>query len=178
MTYGTGAYAQNPWAALGFRATRTELAAGAGAFAFVGQAANFKVTEAATGGSFAFTGIEAVVTPTTVVAVDSGAFAATFNPANLGRTGADFESPSGGVGHYLLELEEAKRLARITRNPPPPLDLRTSQQFAPLAKPPIAPPTPAVDLTAIQQQRMAAEMQAAQAAKKRREIEALLLLAS
>ena len=176
MTYGTGAYAQNPWAALGFRASRTELAAGAGAFASVGQAANFKVTEAAAGGSFAFTGIEAVVTPTTVVAVDSGAFAAAFNPANLVRTGADFESPSGGVGHYLLELEEAKRLARITRNPPPPLDLRTSPQFVPLAKPPIAPP--AVDLAAIQQQRMAAEMQAAQAAKKRREIEALLLLAS
>jgi hypothetical protein len=174
MTYGTGAYAQNPWAALGFRATRTELAAGAGAFAFVGQAANFKVTEAAAGGSFAFTGNEAVVTPTTVVAVDSGAFAATFNPANLARTGADFESPSGGVGHYLLELEEAKRLARITRNPPPPLDLR--MQFAPLARPPIAPPT--VDLAAIQQQRMAAEMQAAQAAKKRREKEAILLLAS
>jgi len=84
----------------------------------------------------------------------------------------------GGVGHYKLELERAKQLAAITRKAPPPVDLRTRPQFAPLASPPIAAAALAVDMAAVQQQRMAAQMAQVQAAKKRREAEAILLLAS
>ena len=58
----------------------------------------------------------------------------------------------GGVGHYKLELERAKQLAAITRKAPPPVDLRTRPQFAPLASPPIAAAALAVDMAAVQQQ--------------------------
>lgn len=84
----------------------------------------------------------------------------------------------GGVGHYKLEMERAKQLARITRNPPAPVDLRTRPQFAPLASPYIAPTAQAPGIAPGQDQRMAAQMAAAQAAKKRRDVEAILLLAS
>lgn len=86
----------------------------------------------------------------------------------------------GGVGHFLYEIEEAKRLAAITkRGPPGFIDLRSTPTFAAFGGQPVAPSAPPVDLQAIANQQVTAQMQAAQAAKKRRrESEAILLLAS
>jgi len=148
----------------------------AGAFALSGIAASFNVSISAAPGAFTINGQpanEIILWPDA-----PAAFTVTGSDANLVRTGDDYEFKLGGVGHYKLELERAKRLAAITRNPPPPVDLRTRPQFEPLARPPIAPAAPAVDIAAIQKQRMDAAAAAAQAAKKRREIEAILLLAS
>jgi len=85
----------------------------------------------------------------------------------------------GGIGHYLLEIERAKQLARITREIPPPIDRRTVPRFEPLRASPVAPIAPAVDMAAVQNERVAAAAAAAQAAKmrRRRDEEALLLLA-
>ncbi|WP_316196294.1 MULTISPECIES: hypothetical protein [unclassified Bradyrhizobium] len=127
-----------------------------GAFALAGFAANEPIVEVAAGASVAIT----------------------FNSAELVRTGYDYEVTLGGVGHYRLEMERAKQLARITRKAPPPVDLRSAPKFEPIGRPPIAPRASAADLSAVQAQRIAAQMQAAQAAKKRRELEAVLLLAS
>lgn len=86
----------------------------------------------------------------------------------------------GGIGHYLVEIEEAKRLAAITkRGPPGFVDLRSAPTFAPFGSPPIAPAAPPIDLQAVAAQRAAAQLQAAQATqKRRRDEEAILLLAS
>lgn len=85
----------------------------------------------------------------------------------------------GGVGHFLVELENARQLARITRKTPQPIDRTTKPQFKPVGSPPMAPPAPAIDLQAIQNQRASADA-ASQAAtiKRRRQEEELLLLAS
>lgn len=80
---------------------------------------------------------------------------------------------SGGVGHFLYEIEEAKRLAAITkRGPPGFVDLRSAPTFPSFGGQPAAPAAPPIDLQAIAAQR--AQIQA----KKRREAEAILLLAS
>lgn len=86
----------------------------------------------------------------------------------------------GGIGHYKWELEEAKRLAAITtRGSPGFVDLRSPIRFDPIGGQPIAPTMPGPDPGMIAQQQASAQMQAAQAAKKRRrEIEAILLLAA
>lgn len=86
----------------------------------------------------------------------------------------------GGVGHYRFELEEARRLAAITkRGPPGFVDLRSAPTFAPFGGPPAAPAMPGPDPGMIAQQRPTAQMQAAQdARKRRREVEAILLLAA
>lgn len=79
----------------------------------------------------------------------------------------------GGVGHLLYELEEAKRLAAITkRGPPGFVDLRSAPTFPAFGGQPTPPAAPPIDLQAIANQR--AQIQA----KKRREAEAILLLAS
>lgn len=132
------------------------LVASPGAFQVAGVSANDTVLEAAAGA---------------VVLVSP-------SPTALVRTGDDYDFKLGGVGHYLLEMEEAKRLAAITRDPPPPIDRRTAPIFGPLGRPQSVPPAPAVDMRAVQAQRMEAEKLAVQAAKKRRELEAILLLAS
>lgn len=92
----------------------------------------------------------------------------------------DVDSVIGGVGHFKWEIEEARRLAAITRRGPPGfVDLRSVPTFPTIGAPPIAPAAPAPDLPALAQQRATAQMQAAAAAKKRRrEAEAILLLAS
>jgi hypothetical protein len=148
----------------------------AGAFTFTGKAATFTISEAAASGAFALTGQPA---NETILWPDAPAsFVFTGNPANLVRTGDNYEFKLGGVGHYKLELERAKQLAAITRKAPGPIDLRTKPQFQPLASPYSAPSSPSLDAAAILKQRMDAQMAAAKAAKKRRDAEAILLLAS
>jgi hypothetical protein len=150
-------------------------AVGAGTFAFTGVAAAFKITELALSGAFVLTGNPA--NDQTTEDADPGVFTLTGNDAPLIRSGADFELVYGGVGHYLEEMERARQLAKITRKTPAPIDRRTMPRFEPLPGPPIAPP--AVDMAAIQNERMAAQAAAAAAAKKRRrDEEAVLLLAS
>jgi hypothetical protein len=169
-------------------------AEGVSTFALTGVAAAFTIVEAVTKGAFAFTGVAAALKISE--APNVGAFTLNGRPINeiileaegpeqftlngvdtiLTRTGADFESPSGGIGHHLLEAERAKQLAYVKRQPPAAIDRRTTPQFEPLARPPVAPSAPLVDMAAIQEQRTAAEMQAAKAAKNRRDLEAILLL--
>jgi len=87
----------------------------------------------------------------------------------------------GGVGHYLYEAARARQLAKITRTVPPPIDRRTAPIFAPIgqARAPMPASVPGIDMAAIQNQRMAEQVQAvAAAAKRRRNEQALLLLAS
>lgn len=111
--------------------------------------------------------------------VDStGSLVVTGNPVDLRRTGFDYEFQQGGIGHLLLAAEQAKQLAAITRKAPPAIDLRSPVRFAPLASPPVAPPAPVTDLSAVHAQRTADAAAATEAAKKRRrDIEAILLLA-
>ncbi|WP_431014566.1 hypothetical protein [Bradyrhizobium pachyrhizi] len=132
-----------------------QLSAAPGAFTLTGYAANEPVVEDADPGVFVFTG----------------------NDAPLIRTGYDYEVQQGGIGHYLEEMERARQLQRITRNPGVPVDRRSRPRFQPIGRPPVAPPAPAVDIRAVELQRMAAQVQAAAAQKKRRDEEALLLLA-
>jgi hypothetical protein len=91
------------------------------------------------------------------------------------------EAPAfyGGIGHFLEEMQRARDLAKITRQTPAPIDRTTPPQFAPIGSPPAAPIAPAIDLAAIQQQRMAAQQAAAAARAKRQrsDAEAILLLA-
>lgn len=86
----------------------------------------------------------------------------------------------GGIGHFLVEIERAKQLAKITRKTPAPIDRTSKPQFAPVGRPPIAPSAPVINLQAIQNERMAAQQQAAaQAAtikRRRQEAEILLLV--
>lgn len=153
-------------------------AVSAGAYALTGQAATFLARENVTAGSYLLNGV--AITEETFEAVQSGSYTLTGNPVLLTRTGADFDLKYGGIGHYLVEVENAKQLARITRKTPQPIDRTTKPQFAPIGSPPSAAPAPVIDLQAAQNERMAAQQQAAaQAAtiKRRREEEAILLLA-
>jgi hypothetical protein len=60
-------------------------------------------------------------------------------------TGAGVDtSYTGGVGHYLEEIERQKRLNAITRKIPGPVDRRTIPRFEPLRAPPSAPAAPAI----------------------------------
>jgi hypothetical protein len=59
-----------------------------------------------------------------------------FNDVPLVRTGFDYDVQQGGVGHYKLDLERARQLARMARKVPPPIDLRTAlRQFKADRKP-------------------------------------------
>ena len=171
-------------------------AAGVGAFAVTGVSATFRVTVPETFQSFAVTGNAAPLvislTPApgaftlngqpankiVFVPEPVGAFRVTSPNINLVRTGSDYEFKLGGIGHYKLELERARQLAAITRVAPPPLDRRTTPQFPAMPLAPVAPAAQPIDMAALEQHRMAAEMQAVHAAKERREIEAILLLAA
>jgi hypothetical protein len=172
-TAAAGAFAWSGFAA----PLRISLASGAGTFAYGGFPALFAITEAAGGATFTITGFaanEPIVEP-----AGSGSFAFTFPDASLDRTGFDYEFQQGGIGHTLLAIEEGKKLAAITkREIPPPVDRRTVPTFRPVARPPAAPIAPAVDMAAIQKQRMDEAAAATRAAKKRRDEEAILLLAS
>jgi hypothetical protein len=147
-----------------------------GAFSISGKALSFTITEAISAGSLSIGG-----NPVNEIVLETeqpGSLVITGNDVRLERTGFDYEFQQGGIGHLLLEAEEARRLAAITRKAPPPIDLRSPIRFPPLASPPVAAPAPVVDMAAVQEQRMAGEMRAAEQAKKRRrDVEAILLLA-
>ncbi|WP_342711512.1 hypothetical protein AAFG13_06630 [Bradyrhizobium sp. B124] len=149
--------------------------ASSGAFALSLKAAPFNRKISAAPGAFTLTGYAA--NEPVVEDADPGAFVWTGNDAPLIRTGFDYEVQQGGIGHYLEEMERARQLARITRNPGVPIDRRSRPRFQPIGRPLVAPPAPAVDMRAVERERMAAQMAAAAAQKKRRDEEALLLLA-
>jgi hypothetical protein len=96
----------------------------------------------------------------------------------LSRTGFDYNFQQGGIGHFLYERERARHLAAITRTIPAPIDRRSAPTFKPVPRPYSAPIAPAPDLAAIENERMVVAAAQAQATKKRRELEAILLLAS
>ncbi|UGA46658.1 hypothetical protein HU230_0011700 [Bradyrhizobium quebecense] len=152
----------------------TETAA-PGAFALSLKAATFGTSFGAAPGAFTLTGNAA--NEPVVEDADPGAFTWTGNDAPLIRTGFDYDVQQGGIGHYLEEMERARQLQRITRNPGVPIDRRSRPRFQPIGRPLVAPPAPAVDMRAVERERMAAQMTAAAAQKKRRDEEALLLLA-
>lgn len=151
-------------------------AAGPGAFAWAGSAVAFAPTVNAVAASFTLNGNP--VNEIILEAEGPATFTVTGNDAQLSRTGFDYEFQQGGIGHLLMEMERAKQLAAITRTIPPPVDRRTMPTFRPIARPHAAPIAPAIDVEAIQKQRMEAAAAAAKVAKKRREEEAILLLAS
>lgn len=170
------------FALTGFSASFTvSNAAAPGAFAFTGGAAAFKVSASAAAGSFTLNGspVSGGFQERFELIAGTGEFVVSGSPVALIRTGKEYQTPLGGIGHYLLEVERAKQLAAITRKAPPPIDTRTEPRFAPLlASPPVRAPAPVGDIAAVQQQRMADEMRATeQATKRRRDLEAILLLA-
>ncbi|WP_050384573.1 hypothetical protein [Bradyrhizobium pachyrhizi] len=150
-------------------------AASAGAFALSLKAAALNPALAAGPGAFMLTGFN-ILDPI-VERIEPGAFTWSGNDAVLSRTGFDYDFQQGGIGHYLEEMERARQLQRITRNPGVPIDRRSRPRFQPIGRPLVAPPAPAVDMRAVERERMAAQAQAAAAQKKRRDEEALLLLA-
>lgn len=112
--------------------------AAAGAAVVTGRAAGFAVDHAADRAMFALAGGSAA--DQVSEGAEGGAITARFIAAELVRTGDDDEFKLGGVGHLKLELEQARRLAAITRVPPPPIDRRTAPRFA--APPVVAPVMP------------------------------------
>jgi hypothetical protein len=173
-------------------------AANAGAFTFSGKAAPLDIRGPAAPGAFTLSLKTATLGRTLSAAVgaftftgkdpdealnedaDPGAFVFSGSAAALTRTGYDYEPGYQGIGHYLEERERARRLAAITKKiPGVPIDRRTSPQFEPLRASPVAPIAPAVDMAAVQAERVAAAAAASEAATKRRrrDEEAILLLA-
>jgi|SRR5581483_2351836 len=146
-----------------------------GSFAMTGASQTFNIAENVIAGSYVVTG--SIANNITGLA-DPSAYLLN-GSAQLIWTGAGVDPAfTGGVGHFLEEIERQKQLAAITRKVPGPIDRRTVARFAPLPGPPSAPAAPAPDMAAIQNQRMAAAAAQAKMAKRRRDEEALLLLAS
>jgi len=194
MSADAGAFTFSGVAAT-FKTTET---AAAGAFSFSGKAATFTIGEAAAPGSFTLS-LKTVTFGRTLVAAagsytfagidpdealsedaDPGQFVFTGHDAPLIRTGYDYAPGYQGIGHYLEEMARARRLAAITKKVPGvPIDRRTSPQWETLRASPVAPIAPAIDVAAVQAERMAAAAAASEAATKRRrrDEEALLLLA-
>jgi hypothetical protein len=124
-----------------------------GAFALTGAAQAFRLTENVGAGSYVVTGVDRKQHHRRA---DAGSFVLTGSSPALIWTGAGVDtSYTGGVGHFLEEMERVKRLAAITRKIPAPVDRRTIPRFAPLQAPPSAPAAPAPDLAANQNQRTA-----------------------
>ncbi|MGJ5074566.1 hypothetical protein [Bradyrhizobium oligotrophicum] len=99
------------------------------------------------------------------------------SPTYLVRTGDDHEFKLGGVGHFRLELERAKQLATITRKTPPPVDFRTTPTFEPIGRLSVAASLPVASAPALQSDRRAVRIGLTKAARKRQDLEAVLLLA-
>lgn len=154
-----------------------KLPSSAGSYAETGIAAVFALREAAASGSYSLTGGASLAT--SILPASGGSVAVTFIDQPVKRTGDDYDFKLGGIGHLLEEIERQKRLNAITRKIPGPVDRRTVPRFEPLRGPPSAPVAPAPDVAAVQNQRMAEDpAQVARAQKRRRDEEAVLLLAS
>lgn len=150
--------------------------AASGAFALAGNPFTVKIAEQIAAGAFTLNG-----QPANEIILETegpAAFIVTGNDAALSRTGFDYDFQQGGIGHLLMEIQRAKQLAVITRTIPPPVDRRTMPTFRTAPRPQAAPIAPAIDIAAIQKQRMDEAAAAAKVAKRRREEEAILLLAS
>ncbi|MBR7559768.1 hypothetical protein KC218_24785, partial [Mycobacterium tuberculosis] len=87
------------------------------------------VSHAAGPGAFTLTGYGFTVAITMPAA--GASYALAFGNNVLVRTGADFDLVYGGVGHYLEELEEQRRLAEITRKTPAPVVRPMQPAFRP-----------------------------------------------
>jgi hypothetical protein len=149
---------------------------GSGAFALTGAAQAFRLTENVGAGSYVVTGS---IANNITGSADAGSFVLTGSSPALIWTGAGVDtSYTGGVGHYLEEIERQKQLNAITRKVPGPVDRRTMPRFEPLRAPPSAPVAPVPDMAAVQNQRMTEAAAQAKTARRRRDEEALLLLAS
>jgi hypothetical protein len=158
---------------LGVLPARFSVAVTGASFALTGNAATFTIIEAPTVGVFTVTGNAELIRE--AENVTPGSFIVTGNDATV----STFVLPVptvGGVGHYLLEMAEARRLAYVNRQPPPAIDRRTAPTFGLIGRPQSAPPTPAPVLPAGPDPRVLAQAHAAQAAKKQRDLEAILLL--
>lgn len=152
------------------------LASVSGVFSISGATQTFDITENVSVGAYVITGS---VANNTSGAADPGSYLLTGINTPLVWTGAGVDtSYTGGIGHLLEEMERQKQLNAITRKVPGPVDRRTVPRFAPLQGAPSAPAAPAPDMAAIQNQRMADAAKQAAVAKRRRDEEALLLLAS
>jgi len=149
-----------------------------GTFWLSTSAVSFKLIETVSAAAYVVSGQPTLEQANEVV--QPASFAIAFSDVPLTWTGYSYEPPHGGVGHFLMEVEQAKQLAAITKRiVPPPIDTRSAPRFEPLTNPQGAPLAPVVDMPGILQQRMDGQAQAAQAAKKRqRDIEAILLLAA
>jgi hypothetical protein len=148
----------------------------AGTFTVTGASQVLKITENVSAGSYVITGAIA----NNLSGVSSpGAFNLIGVNTALIWTGAGVDTLyTGGVGHYLEELEQQKRLNAITRKIPGPVDRRTVPRFEPLRGAPSAAAAPPPAGAAIPPQPMAAAAAQAEAAKRRRrDEEAVLLLA-
>lgn len=145
-------------------------------FAVTANAASLRIIASPAPAAFILTTYPTTEFENEVVAPAS--FALKFNNVPLIRTGFDYDVQQGGVGHYKLDLERARQLARMARKVPPPIDLRTAPQFKATGSPPMAPALPAPMMPPAPDQRMGEAAAMAKAAKQRRDIEAILLLAS
>lgn len=146
--------------------------AGADAYALTGTTIGETVAIAAAAGAYASAGFGVTVAVT--MPGDGGVHAWTLTPTPLIRTGDDFDQVYGGVGHYLEELEEKRRLARITRKTPAPIQTKAWPALPPIiAQPPR--PAPAIDPQAIAAQWQAEQKQVDAAARRRQALEILLL---
>jgi hypothetical protein len=111
-----------------------------------------------------------------VIVAAAGAYALAPRLVLLSRSGGDFDQVYGGIGHYLVELEQRRQLAAITRRTPQPIDRTTQPAFRPVIAPAL-PDARAIDLQVLEA-RAARERQAAEAARvmrRRQEVEILLL---
>lgn len=170
-----GSYALTGFAA----AEKVQFACAAGSYGVTGNATTFVGTLPAVSGTYVITGSAA--TAPIVMFAAGGSYVIVPTDTPLLRTGDNFDLVYGGVGHYLVELEKQRQLARITRKTPAPIMRTTKPTFKPVRRAPIAPPAPVIDLQAAQNERMEAQRIASvQAAtlKRRRQEEEFLLLAS
>lgn len=152
-----------------------EIGVDAGSFALSGAVQTFDLTENVDVGAYIITGS---LSNNIDGASDPGSFVIAGVDTQLIWTGAGVDtSYTGGIGHFLEEIERQKRLNAITRKIPAPVDRRTVPRFGSLPAVQPMPTAPVVDMAAIEQQRQAEAARAA-AARRRRDEEAVLLRAS
>jgi hypothetical protein len=147
-----------------------------GSFTVTGAAQTFTTAENVQAGSYALTG---QIANNITGAAEAGSFVVAGANTPLIWTGAGVDtSYTGGVGHFLEELERQKQLNAITRKVPAPVDRRTAPRFAPFPAVQPMPSAPMVDMAAMEAQRQTDTARVAAVRRRRREEEAVLLLAS